>query len=63
MKYCDLKLLPDHRKEQLHDAIDSVLQSGWYLRGEATERFERHYAVILERDIVWAVAMDLMLCG
>ena len=44
MKYCDLKLLSDHRKEQLHDAIDSVLQSGWYLRGEATERFERHYA-------------------
>lgn len=44
MKYCDLKLLPDHRKEQLHDAIDSVLQSGWYLRGEATKRFERHYA-------------------
>ena len=44
MKYCDLKLLTDYRKKQLHDAIDSVLQSGWFLRGEATKRFERHYA-------------------
>jgi dTDP-4-amino-4,6-dideoxygalactose transaminase len=25
-------------------AADEVLQSGWYLRGEATSRFEEHYA-------------------
>lgn len=40
MKYLDLKAI---NKPYEHIA-DEVLQSGWYLKGEATRRFERRYA-------------------
>ena len=40
MKYLDLKRI----NEPYVQAADEVLQSGWYLRGEATQRFEQHYA-------------------
>ena len=40
MKYLDLKKV----NEPYVHAADEVLQSGWYLKGEATHRFEEHYA-------------------
>ena len=41
--------LPLHQINALHDAeireaISRVLDSGWYLKGEATRQFEAHYA-------------------
>ena len=40
IKYLDLKAV----NEPYEHAADEVLRSGWYLRGEATHRFEQHYA-------------------
>ena len=40
MKYLDLKAI----NAPYEHAADEVLQSGWYLKGEATRRFEEHYA-------------------
>ena len=40
IRYLDLKRI----NEPYVHAADKVLQSGWYLRGEATQRFEQHYA-------------------
>lgn len=40
MKYLDLKAI----NKPYEHAADEVLQSGWYLKGEATRRFEEHYA-------------------
>ena len=39
-KYLNLKAI-NHPYEHV---ADEVLRSGWYLRGEATRRFEQHYA-------------------
>ena len=40
IKYIDLKRI----NQPYEHAADEVLRSGWYLRGEATHRFEQHYA-------------------
>ena len=44
MKYLDLKRINEAYDAEIRQAIDEVLQSGWYLNGEATRRFEINYA-------------------
>lgn len=43
MKYLDLKAI----NEPYVHVADEVLQSGWYLKGEVTQRFEEHYAAYI----------------
>lgn len=44
MKYLDLKHINNTYDAEIRQAIDGVLKSGWYLKGEITRRFEQHYA-------------------
>ena len=44
IKYLDLKKINDIHDAELRQAVSQVLDSGWYLKGEATRRFEAHYA-------------------
>jgi dTDP-4-amino-4,6-dideoxygalactose transaminase len=44
IKYLPLGRINDLYDAEIRDAIDEVLQSGWYLKGDATRRFEHHYA-------------------
>ena len=44
MKYLELKRVNAPYEEEMRQAIDDVLQRGWYLKGEATRLFEQHYA-------------------
>jgi len=44
IKYLDLKCINDQHDAELREAVNNVLDSGWYLRGEATQQFEAHYA-------------------
>ena len=44
IKYLDLKAVNSPYDEEIRSAVSRVLDSGWYLKGEATRRFEQHYA-------------------
>ena len=44
IKYLDLKAINSLYDEEILAAVSRVLDSGWYLKGEATRRFEQHYA-------------------
>ena len=44
IKYLDLKAINDLYDAELREAVGRVLDSGWYLKGEATRQFERDYA-------------------
>lgn len=50
MKYLDLKADQAQRLVALQGAVDRVVQRGWYLQGEATRLFERHYADYIGTD-------------
>ena len=44
IKYLDLKRINDLYDAEIREGISRVLDSGWYLKGEATRRFEQAYA-------------------
>ena len=44
IKYLDLKAVNSLYDEEIRSAVSRILDSGWYLKGEATRRFEQHYA-------------------
>jgi dTDP-4-amino-4,6-dideoxygalactose transaminase len=44
IKYLDLKAINSLYDEEIRIAVSRVLDSGWYLKGEATRLFEQHYA-------------------
>ena len=44
IKYLDLKRINDLYDAEIREAISEVLDSGWYLKGEATRKFEQAYA-------------------
>lgn len=44
IKYLDLKSINSLYDEEIRAAVSRVLDSGWYLKGEATRCFEQHYA-------------------
>lgn len=44
IKFLDLKKVNAQYAEEIRSAIDEVVNSGWYLQGEANRRFEQAYA-------------------
>jgi len=42
--YLPLKRITAMHADEIHEAVRSVVDSGWYLRGEATAAFEESYA-------------------
>lgn len=44
VKFLELKQITDKYSEEIHEAVSRVIDSGWYLQGEANARFETHYA-------------------
>lgn len=44
IEYLPLKRITAMHADEIHEAIRQVVDSGWYLRGEVTARFEEEYA-------------------
>lgn len=44
IEYLSLQKITARHEQKLIETVDSVVRSGWYLHGKATERFECHYA-------------------
>lgn len=44
IKFLDLQKITALYSEEIHEAVSKVIDSGWYLQGEANERFEENYA-------------------
>lgn len=48
--YLSLQRVNNLHIDEIRQAVDRVVQSGWYLKGEATRRFETNYARYLGVD-------------
>lgn len=44
IKFLDLQKVTAKYAEEIHEAVDRVVNSGWYLQGEENKRFEHNYA-------------------
>ncbi len=47
IKYLDLKKVTAEHADEIESAVKRVIESGWYLQGEATRLFETQYAAFL----------------
>lgn len=44
IKFLDLKEVTDSHSQEIHEAVNRVVDSGWYLQGEENKHFEENYA-------------------
>ena len=47
IEYLPLKCITAMHADEIHEAVAGVVDSGWYLRGEAAARFEQEYALYI----------------
>ncbi len=59
IKYLPLKQINDRYDAELREAVDHVMDSGWYLKGEHTQRFEKNYATYIGTKYCVGVANGL----
>ncbi len=59
IKFLDLKGITDLYSEEIHQAAADVIDSGWYLQGEANMQFESHYAQYIGTKYCVGVANGL----
>lgn len=66
--YLDLKAINEPYEKEIKDAINKVVNSGWYLQGEAVKKFEKSYAQFIGTEYCISCAngtdaLKLMLMG
>ena len=59
IKYLPLKQINDRYDAELREAVGRVMDSGWYLKGEQAQRFERNYAAYIGTKYCVGVANGL----
>ena len=59
IKFLDLQKVTELHGIETQEAARRVIESGWYLQGEATRRFEQHYAAYIGTEHCVGVANGL----
>ena len=59
IKFLDLKGVTDKYSDELHEAVNRVVDSGWYLQGNENKRFEENYANYIGTDYCVGVGNGL----
>lgn len=47
IKFLDLQKITQKYSEEIHEAVNRVIDSGWYLQGKENEKFEANYAAYI----------------
>ena len=47
VKFLDLQAVTAKYAEEIHEAVQRVVDSGWYLQGEENRQFEENYAAYI----------------
>ncbi len=59
IKFLDLQKITAQYSEEIHKAVDRVVDSGWYLQGEENKRFEQEYSKFIGTKYCIGVANGL----
>ena len=59
IEYLSLKQITDRNAAELHEAVQRVVDSGWYLQGSENKRFEAEYASYIGTQYCIGVANGL----
>lgn len=59
IKFLDLKGVTDKYSDELHEAVNRVVDSGWYLQGNENKKFEENYANYIGSDYCIGVGNGL----
>ncbi len=57
--FLNLKKINDEFLNEIHDAVNNVISSGWYLQGEANKTFEKNYSNYIGTKYTIGVANGL----
>lgn len=59
IKFLDLQKITQKYASELHEAVNRVIDSGWYLQGEENNKFEENYAKYIGTEYCIGVANGL----
>lgn len=59
IKFLDIQKITQKNSEEIHEAVNRVVDSGWYLQGEENKRFEKNYANYIGTEFCIGVANGL----
>lgn len=50
IKFLDLQKITQKYLDEIHNAVNKVIDSGWYLQGEENDKFEKNYSQYIGTD-------------
>ena len=59
INFLDLQQITAKYADELHEAVNRVVDSGWYLQGKENEQFEKNYASYITTKYAIGVANGL----